>query len=183
MNRLFITLISILYSSLILAKNNYQIDVILFTHAQSAASETALNQAVPLLPITKHAIALKTHGAGLYSILPAAQSGLRDAYYHLNRKPQYHVLGHYSWIQASSNQSAVALPVIDKNGWHVQGTLRVRQGAYYTLDADLQGTLQGHPHASFTVSQKQRLKANTAYYLDHPQIGMLVKVHKISGLH
>ncbi|CZR30982.1 Uncharacterised protein [Legionella pneumophila] len=75
----------------------------------------------------------------------------------------------------------VALPKINHNGWQIQGTLKVRQSNYYLFDADLQCLSPGNQETSFTVSQKQRLKGSTIYYLDHPQLGMLVKIHKIAS--
>ncbi|MDA9272003.1 peptidoglycan binding protein CsiV, partial [bacterium] len=37
-----------------------------------------------------------------------------------------------------------------------------------------------HTQTAFNFSQKQRLKPGTVYYLDHPQAGMLIKVHALS---
>jgi hypothetical protein len=98
----------------------------------------------------------------------------------LSHKSRYQVLGHYSWRQPANNRSTVALPELIHNGWIVQGTLRVRQSNYYLLDTDLHLAPSNNPQSSFTIAQKQRLKGSEVYYLDHPQVGMLIKVHKLT---
>jgi hypothetical protein len=135
----------------------------------------------PLIPMDKNAITLKTAAGkdpGVYQLLSHSHSGLRDEYYLLSRKSRYQVLGHYSWKQPANHQGTVALPHLSHNGWEMQGTLRVQEGSYYTFDADLQCSPPNNPKSSFTVSQKQRLKDNVVYYLDHSQIGMVVKIHR-----
>lgn len=181
MCRLFIITISILYSSMILAKSNYQIDLILFAHPQKSAANTDLDSA-GLVPFSKNAIALKSGGKSSkpYNLLPPSQAGLADEYYQLTHRSRYPVIGRYSWIQPASNKSTVSLPAINSKGWEIQGTIRVEQSNYYIFDAELHCSPPSNPQGSFTVSQKQRLKAGTVYYLDNPPIGMLVKVHQLS---
>lgn len=181
MYKIFIITISILYSTLIYSKSTYQIDLILFSHPQSATQ--ALDLDLPLLPTSHHAIALKNSSDKSfksYNLLPNSQSGLRNEYYLLQHKSNYKVLGHYSWIQPANNQSMVSLPNTNHTGWQVQGTVNVRQSTYYTFNADLQFSPPSNPQSAFTVSQKQRLKGNVVYYLDNPQIGMVVKIHPLA---
>ena len=180
MLRLFLLTISILYSCFTLAKSSYQVDLIIFAHPKSADKNNELAMDSPLMPISKNAISLKTGSTSSYALLGPSQSGLRDENYLLSRKSHFQVLGHYSWRQPSSNESSVALPNINHNGWIVQGSVRVRQGTYYVFDADIQLSPPNNPQSSFTVTQKQRLKANVVYFLDHPQVGMLVKIHKLT---
>lgn len=180
MLRLFILTISILYSCSALAKSSYQIDLILFAHPKGADKNTKLVMDSPLIPISNNAISLKTGSTNSYGLLAASQSELRDEYYQLSRKSHFQVLAHYSWRQPSTNQSKVALPITNHNGWLMQGTVRVRQSNYYLFDADIQLSPPNNPQSSFTVLQKQRLKGSVVYFLDHPQVGMLVKIHKIS---
>lgn len=176
----FIIILS-LYSPLTRAAG-YQIDLIVFAHQQNAAHDGS-NSNIPFMPLNRSAIALTTamqKSTAPYQLLNPSQSALRDEYYQLTHKADYKVLGSYSWRQPAKNQSAVALPSIDKNGWQVQGTFKVQQSNYYTVNADLQASSPANPQATFSVKQKQRLKDNTVYYLDHEQIGMLVKIHKVS---
>lgn len=161
--------------------NRYQVDMILFTHSQT---QTATNASSPLLlPNTKSAIPLQNEAnqsTALYHILPASLSQLRSEYSALSRKPEYQILAHYSWIQPSNNQRPIAFSAHGNAGWNVEGTLRIRQSNYYLLDTDLLFSSLGQAQTTFNFSQVQRLKPGTVYYLDHPQAGMLIKVHALS---
>lgn len=183
MQRLLIIITSLLYSCLALAKSEYQIDLIVFAQQATAAQNAALAADAPLIPTNPNAITLKTSSgknATTYSLLPNSYSNLKDQYYLLSRKSHHPVLGHYSWRQPANNHSKVALPLIEYHGWQMQGTLLVTQGAYYSFDADLQVSPPDNPHSSFTVTQKQRLKADMVYYLDNERIGMVIKIHKLT---
>lgn len=180
MLRLFLVTFSILYSSLTLAQSNYQVDLVLFAHPQSGDANNSLAMTSPLLPISQNAITLQPNSSKPYGLMPNSKSSLRDQYYLLSRKSNYRVLGQYSWIQPGANQSSVTLPKINHNGWQIQGTLRVRQNNYYLFDAHLQASSPNNPDAYFTINQDQRLKGGVVYFLDHPQIGMLVKIHKLA---
>ncbi|CEG57348.1 CsiV family protein [Legionella fallonii] len=178
MLRLLIVSISILYSCITLAQSSYQVDLIIFAYPQSGDKSNSLAMTSPLLPISQNAIALRSNSRKAYGLLANSKSSLQDQYYLLSRKSNYKVLGHYSWIQPAANQSSVALPKLSHNGWQMQGTLRVRQNSYYLFDARLQLSPPNHPESYFTVTQDQRLKGGVVYFLDHPQVGMLVKIHK-----
>jgi hypothetical protein len=180
MLRLFILTISILYSCFTLAKSSYQVDLIVFAYPQSGDKNSKLPINSPLIPLSNNAITLKTDSTKPYGLLPASKSGLRNQYYLLSRKSTYQVLGHYSWKQPGNNQKRVAIPNVSHNGWQMQGTVRVRQSNYYLFDADLQLSPPSNPQSSFVVSQKQRLKGSQVYFLDHPQVGMLIKIHKLA---
>lgn len=165
------------------AAANYQIDLILFTQPRSGDTSNDYALDAPFMPISTNAISLKNDSSKSsqpYRILSAQRSELKDQYYLLHRKPNYTLLAHYSWIQPGKNQSTVALPKISHNGWHLQGTVRVRQSNYYLFDSELQLSPPSSPQLSYTVVQKQRLKSDTVYYLDNPNLGMLVKVHKVT---
>jgi hypothetical protein len=157
----------------------YQIDLIVFTHQNSQAEENGVSAVASNM---HHAIPLQgsTEAMTPYHLLPASFSHLRNEYWALNRKPNYQVLFHYTWLQPSNNQRAIALPANSQHGWNVEGTLRVRQSNYYLLDTDLVFSTSGNQQTAFTFSQKQRLKPGTVYYLDHPQAGMLIKVQKVA---
>ncbi|KTD26125.1 Protein of uncharacterised function (DUF2803) [Legionella lansingensis] len=156
----------------------YQVDLIVFTHQNASSIADDLKE-VP--QNTLHGIHLKTEGKGTatpYRLLPSSASKLKQEYWALNRKPQYHVLLHYSWLQPFNNQQTVILPKLSRDGWQVEGTIRVRRSNYYLLDTHLLfSTVYGQ--GSFVFAQKQRLKGGDTYYLDHPQAGILIKVHQV----
>lgn len=180
MLRLFIATLSILYSFITLAQSNYQVDLVIFAYPQSGDVNKSLAMTSPLLPISQNAITLQPNSTKPYGLLSSSKSSLKDQYYLLSRKSNYRVLGHYSWIQPGANQSSVALPKMSHNGWQMQGTLRIRQNNYYLFDAHLQLSSPNNPDSYFTVNQDQRLKGGVVYFLDHPQVGMLVKIHKLT---
>lgn len=168
-------------SNLALAKNTYQIDMILFAHPISASQPLDFN--TPLIPVSNKAIPLKTSTVKtnkLYTLLPPSQSGLRDEYYLLNRKSHFKVLGRYSWLQTSNQQHLVALPKLNNKGWLMQGELHVKQGNYYSFNADLQFSPPNKPDAAFIVSQKQRIENGKRYYLDNPYVGIVIKIHQLA---
>jgi hypothetical protein len=55
-----------------------------------------------------------------------------------------------------------------------------QQSNYYLLDTALLFSAPERINAAFMFTQKQRLKPGVVYYLDHPQAGMLIKVHTIT---
>lgn len=183
MQRIFILILSLCFSCYSFAGSNYQIDMILFTQIQSGDSAHDTGSSVPMMPISKEALVLKPGNKQTvkpYQLLTPTKSNLSTQFYALNHSKGYHVLGHYSWIQPAKNQNSVALPKLNSNGWQMRGTVRVRQSAYYFFDSDIQLSPPNNPEYSYTISQKQRLKTDTVYYLDNPQLGILVKIHKLT---
>ena len=175
-----------LFSCITLAKQPtplYQIDMIVFTHLQASLTPAEHSLAPLLSPDTSHAIPLQNNAGDASSpfhILSPSTSHLRNEYWALNRKPQYQILFHYTWLQPSNNQQPVALSQTNIGGWNVEGTLRIRQSNYYLLDTELLFSAPNSPQIAFMFSQKQRLKPDVLYYLDHPQAGMLIKVHPLT---
>ena len=159
----------------------YQVDMIVFTHQSSQNNPNIITPLLP--PDTQHAIPLQNTASSAitpYHTLPASSSELSREYWALNNKTNYQVLAHYTWLQPANNQRSVALSAVNRNGWGVEGTLRVRRSNYYLLDTELLFSKPGNNQTAFLFSQKQRLKPGTVYYLDHPQAGMLIKVHQIA---
>lgn len=160
----------------------YQVDMIVFTH--NTATQPDSTVVTPLLvPDMQHAIPLQNTVNSTvtpYHTLPASSSQLSGEYWALNHKTNYQVLAHYTWLQPANNQKAIALSAGNRNGWNVEGTLRIRRSNYYLLDTELLFSTHGNEQTAFLFSQKQRLKPGTVYYLDHAQAGMLIKVHQVT---
>ncbi|CEK09881.1 CsiV family protein [Legionella hackeliae] len=179
MSRIVILTAMILFSCLAQGKNAslYQVDLIVFTHQNASSLLSDFNETTPR---SLHGIPLRTEinsAITPYHLMPASTSKLRQEYWALNRKPQYHVLLHYSWLQPFNSQQAIVLPKLSRDGWNVEGTIRVRRSNYYLLDTNL--LFSTASNAAFVFSQKQRLKGGDIYYLDHPQAGILIKVHQL----
>ena len=186
MLRLFTVIFLFLFSCLTLATPPtplYQIDIIVFTHLRSSPHPMKQSLAPLLSPDVTHAIMLPTNtntALTPYHLLPASASQLRDEYWALNRKPQYQLLFHSSWLQPANNQRPIALPTTSTGGWNVEGTLSIRKSNYYLLETDLLFSAPNSPQTAFLFSQNQRLKPDIVYYLDHPQAGMLIKIHQLT---
>ncbi|WP_133129516.1 CsiV family protein [Legionella yabuuchiae] len=158
----------------------YQVDLIVFAHNDTGAISEELTAPIFLEP--QQAISLQAYdgNSAPYHLLPSSSSGLRNELWALNHKGNYQVLGHYSWLQPAQNQKPIILPRIDRSGWNVEGTLRIRHSHYFLVDSEL---LFSAPHTrstSFVLSQKHKLQENKVYYLDHPHAGMLLKIHKVA---
>ena len=173
------------YPSLTFAETTlYQVDLIVFTHTDTARAQwehtpptlsaLEINHAIPLQ--ARDAVAAKK----TYHLMPQGLSSLSNAWNKLNQQPQYHALLHYTWLQPSNNQRPVFLSTRLNNGWVVEGTLRVRQSNYYLLDTNLRFSTPNQKQPAFILAQKQRLKPGNTYYLDHPQAGILIQVHRVT---
>lgn len=185
MLRTFTLLSLLIISGVGLAKTGsdlYQVDLILFVHEHSTidSSERATQSFKALNPM--HAVSLSEQISAAqtpYHLLPPSTSQLRNEYWVLNRKPQYQVLGHYSWLQPVRNKQAIEIPSMSRGGWSVIGTIDVQKETYYQFATNLLFTATIH-NATFLFNVKQRLKPGVVYYLDHPQAGILVKIHPVT---
>ena len=161
----------------------YQIDMIVFTHQDSLPQQAEPSSPPLLPPAPQHAIPIQDAISGSqapYHMLASSASQLTQEYWALVHKSDYQVLAHYTWLQPSNNQQAVVIPAIHRNGWTIEGTLRMRQSNYYLLDTELLFSTPNSTQTAFLFSQKQRLKSGAVYYLDHPRAGMLIKVHPVA---
>lgn len=158
----------------------YQVDLIIFTHSGTYAHQEADTNTLSPSYATTYALSSNVSASQTaYHLLPMSASQLREEYWALKRKREYQVLLHYSWLQPLNNQRALELPAISRDGWQVSGVLRIRRSNYYLLDSKLSFSSLNNQTA-FVIKQKQRLKGNTIYYLDHPQAGMLIKLHTLT---
>ena len=161
----------------------YQIDMIVFTHLQLPSSSTENVYSPILAPDIQNAIPLSStisNNKTPYHALPKSASELRDEHWALNRKPQYQILFHRSWLQPGNNQKPIALFEMNVGGWNVEGTLKIKQSNYYLLDTELLFSAPNSKQRAFIFAQKQRLKPGVVYYLDHPHAGMLIKIHQVA---
>lgn len=180
MQRLFF-IVSILYPFFSLAGSTYQVDLLLFAYPQNAINKTELAPNIPFALTNPEAIPLnpeQTQSIQPFHLLKSSAFGLNDELYRLNHDASYQVLGHYSWRQPITNKKTIVLPITQLKGWQVQGSVRVQHSNYYEFDAQLHCSPPSNPDSSFSLTQKQRLQDGKVYYFDHPQIGMLVKIHK-----
>ncbi len=160
----------------------YQVDLIVFTYQQSSILKE-LSLTSTLSSKDANTIPLKTEVSKTispYHLLPPSSSQLREEYWALHRKPQYQVLLHYTWLQPLNNKSAIALPKIQREGWEIEGNLRIQRSNYYLFDSEILISAPGNKENPYVLTQRQRLKGGSIYYFDHPQAGMIIKVHQLA---
>lgn len=185
MLRITLSVFTLLFSCFVQAEEAnslYQIDLIVFTYQQAALSpETSLTATLASPPST--AIQLPTDrnkSLTPYHLLPIASSQLREEFWALHRKPQYRVLMNYSWLQPFNNKKRIILPKVSHDGWEIEGTLLVERSNYYLVDSKLLFAHEDYNQPPFVFAQKQRLKGGEIYYFDHPQAGMIIKIHQLT---
>lgn len=162
----------------------YQIDIILFTH-QTSPENKEENSVLPLIeanPANK-TIQLNRHqgdeNRSLYHLLPASASALRKELWALKHDAHYQVIGHYTWLQSKHHEQPVSLPAINDQNWQVTGSMSIKQNTYYQLNTEFIVSNHQSHQSPFLFSHRLRLKNNIVYYLDHPQAGMLIKIHQV----
>ena len=158
----------------------YQIDLILFLH-QPSPKQDANEIMPPVLPLSmQHPVKLDKHRESTslpYKLLPVTASALRNEYRAINRQPQYQVLFFGSWLQTQNSQKGVSFASVLSHDWQAEGVFKIQKRQYFDLDAQLLFKSPDNQHSSFVLTRHQRLKNNDLYYLDHPQGGMLIKIH------
>lgn len=185
MRRVTLSVFTLLFSCFLQAQQVnelYQIDVIIFSFQEPSLSPTTTLNATLAQP-PSNAIYLPTDrdkNLTPYHLLPITASQLREEYWALHRKPQYRVLMNYSWLQPFNNQKTIVLPKITHEGWQLEGSFRVERTNYYLLDTQLLLTNDDFHQIPFVFAQKQRLKGGEIYYFDHPQAGMIIKIHQLT---
>jgi hypothetical protein len=160
----------------------YQIDLIVFAQ-QSSSQESNDHELSPIIAAeSPKAIKLKPFNGTVapYRLLPQGTSTLRSELWSLKHNGDFKILANYSWLQPANNQRPIVLPNVDQDGWNIEGTVRVRESNYFILDTDLLFSAPHNTDTSFVFSQKHRLLNDKLYYLDHPQAGMLIKIHKLT---
>ena len=163
----------------------YQVDLIVFTHLQASLSPSkqALAADTPH-DMTNHAIPLRLERSPSitpYHLLPRQASHLGNEFWALNRKPQYQVLFHYSWLEPKHHKGALSLTPTNIAGWRVEGIINIQQNHLYAVSTDLLFSAPDSEMAPFRVIHKQPLKPGVVYYLDHPQAGMIIQINPISN--
>ena len=161
----------------------YQVDLIVFTHLQAVLSPSKQTIA-PETPNyhTKNTIPLRLDRSSSmtpYHLLPRASSHLGNEFWALNRKPQYQVLFHYSWLEPKHHKGPLLLSPMHIAGWMVEGTINIEAKHFYLLHSDLFFSAPDSEQAPFRVIQKQALKPGMVYYLDHPQAGMIIRINPV----
>lgn len=159
------------------ATSLYQVDLVIFKHPIAAPS---LRLPPLVFGLPRQAVTLGDSNGQrrAYQRLPESASHLTRQTALLRTQLHYPILGHYSWLQPAHAERPIALNITYPNGT-IKGTFLVRQSNYYLLNTELLFTSTLKGVRPFVFTQQQRIKPNTVYYLDHPQVGMLLKIHAV----
>lgn len=159
----------------------YQIDMVVFSYESVPSGRDSDQSLIPLVQSRPDkAVLLRAFDGqpSLYHLLPVSASKLLQICRQLSQKPGYQILAHYVWLQSRDKQRPVILPQALRDGWEVKGSMNIRQSNYYLLNTDLIFSSPPPHHIKTVFSKKQRLKPDVVYYLDHPEIGILMKIHE-----
>jgi len=112
----------------------------------------------------------------------------------LQKNPQYQILMNANWKESwVGDQSTVTIPInIDKNNQSLNGVMTITLGHYFDVHTNLSLTeptalLQkmainnyfsqwNKPNFTFQLLQNRRMRSNELNYIEHPLMGMLIKI-------
>jgi len=175
----------------------YQVEVLLFqTPISESATETWPEH--PLLPDLSKARQLSNYSPSQavqpFELLPRNKFLLNQEQWVLTHKLDAKIIAHYAWLQDFASKETIHLyanpelqlssstqpPYNADESWTIDGTLTLSKNNYFNLSANLLTTLSinGKP-VNFLFKQKRRLRKEEIHYLDHPLIGMIVKIKEV----
>jgi Peptidoglycan-binding protein, CsiV len=172
--------------------DNYQIEIIIFSHITEAGLRSEYWPALPPQSISAKAIEL-----------PAAQLGgeadwqLKTLHESLKRN-HYPVLLHWNWQESADSLRQGQLIHLtggnhyEDNLWQVNGTLFIRLEHYFNIHFNLRFFMpwldiqdmnlanfshnNEETYFSFKMNERLRIRSNELNYIDHPLYGILMKI-------
>ncbi len=102
------------------------------------------------------------------------------------RRGGYRIIDHGMWLQPVPDRSTGVSLLLqlgeraDSGIYEVEGTLSVTRGRYLHFDVKLwmsdPESPDGEKHSFIELRESRRMRSSEIHYLDHPALGMLVKV-------
>ncbi len=178
----------------------FQAELILFQHLFRRADGELLRtgtEELDLNAIDLYAPSLTQTGGGAtppapdgYALLPAGEHLLQGVWVALGRSAEYRPLLHLAWQQPARRSArpvllrgAVPCPAQTDRPL-LQGTVRLqgRNQPSVKLELDYRPCTQSEPGAApaplVRLIQQQRIRPGRLYYLDHPLLGVLLKISR-----
>ncbi len=128
-----------------------------------------------------------------YRWLDASALQLQAEVRRIRRVPNLRVIWHGRWMQPTPARDA-GEPLLlqmgpQSNSLHsLEGTLQITLGRYLHFQAELWRPAQGPPASEsgeqgafphVTLNQSRTMRSNELHYLDHPEIGVLVRIDPV----
>lgn len=184
LKKIFFGWLFIVFSSVALAAptRNYNVEILIFSHF---TPETLQSQS--WTPVTTHDL-----GGAPQKITPALE--LQHEKNVLQRNSQYQVLFDGSFKEAwSGNQSSIAIPIASETAYgKLSGLMTITLSQYFDVHTNIFLTTStnllkqidptgyfshlNQPTFSFQLSENRRMRSSELNYLEHPVIGVLIKI-------
>ncbi len=149
-------------------KRKFQIDIIVF--AQDLATTEMLDAESSSLHWPNRLI---NPGQNATEEINSSSSTLFNAASILDRKPQYTILKHTSWVQTIASDQAgrpVRIQADEFNGY-----VQLKRGHNLHLKVGMEYPDQ-FTDTIFTLSEHRRILLNQKHYFDHPRLGVIANV-------
>ena len=186
-----VLLVLLAASDAVLAQKWYRVEVLVFSQLDSYATERAPTQV--RLEQPEKVVDLAFTGNTNIRLLDKAQRSLNPDAYTLNSTGVYRVLFHEAWVQAG--QSKHRAPWIQVRGGEyigatrqLDGVLRIFLSSYLHLNTRLQlrrtgadSREHGGDAVIYSLEQSEVLKIGKLHYVDHPKLGLLIKVTRATA--
>ena len=161
--------------------DHYRVEVVLFT--QPPIDQERPERPSPEAKAMGGTMAWPLHrddqGTLGYRQLPAAEHSLGRAARRISGRAGFDVLWHAAWEQPGvgpAQAQPVALP-IQLRAEGISGFIRVYRQRFLHVEAELRYSEADDRH--WTMSTSRRMRSGQQHYLDHPVLGLLVRVDEV----
>ena len=165
------------------APPDYRIEVVVFTQPPLGGERREQPDSTPEPLPGRMAWPLRETESGLlgYRRLAPAAHRLGLAARRLAARSGFNVLWHAAWEQAGlgpAQAPAVALPAtLRRDG--LSGFVRVYRQRFLHVEAELRYRQADGIH--WSMSQSRRMRSGRQHYLDHPVLGVLVRIDEVDA--
>lgn len=166
-------------------ERNYNVQVLIFSHI---TPDTLQLQQWPAVSPEKNTQAIA---------IPAPTTDLQSEKSELLKKPNYQILLDASWPETwGDNQPTITIPIASVDG-KLNGWMEITLGHYFDVHVNLLLTVPtailrqlsangyfskwSQPNFTFQLSQNRRMRSNELNYLEHPLMGMLIKITPVKN--
>ena len=161
----------VFFSASVLAEGSaYQIELIIFS--QAMPNTELLGQAAQPIHWPSGLTELSAYKK-------PENTSLDDSYAALSKDPVYQPTLHIAWIQPVGDDGlSVPVHIQDGNGM-LNGYVQIQQDQGLHIMVDVEFSSHIGESVNYRLNEKQPIKFNEIYYLDHPKFGVVVKINPL----